>query len=107
MKVTTYIINEGTDDQIIFLVNAKDGTVVKNAPNDWKTERGAIRWSLNNGFEFVPEREADAAESEQKSGEMAETIRELQDRITGLEEKLRKQENAWAALRKILFEEEK
>ena len=102
MKVTTYIINEGADDQIIFLVNAKDGTVVKTAPNDWKTKRGAIRWSLNNGFEFVPEMEQEK-EPEETSKVNMEELAVLTERISKLEEKLQSYEDAFRALRKIFM----
>jgi polyhydroxyalkanoate synthesis regulator phasin len=103
MKVTTYIINEGADDQEVILINAKEGSVLRNVPNDWKTKKAAIRWALNNGLEVVQDRE-----TEEQPDEIQDTkIAELTERIDKLEEKLRDYENAWKALRKIFQMSEK
>ena len=104
MKVTTYIINEGADDQEVILINAKEGTVMKNVPNDWKTKKAAIRWAINNGFEISQGTEEAAAEPDT---ETRERIAELTERISRLEEKLRNYEDAWKALRKIFRTEDK
>jgi hypothetical protein len=50
MKVTTYIINKGQPTQYYGLKNASDNTVLYGAPNNWKTEKGAIRWAINHGL---------------------------------------------------------
>lgn len=50
MKVTTYIINKGQPTQYYGLKNATDNTVLYDAPNNWKTEKGAIRWAINHGL---------------------------------------------------------
>lgn len=97
MKVTTYIINEGAEDQEVILINAKEGSVLRNVPNDWKTKKAAIRWALNNGLEVVQERETE----EVKSDDPETKIAELTERISKLEEKLQDYEDAWKALRKI------
>ena len=97
MKVTTYIINEGADDQEVILINAKEGSVLRNVPNDWKTKKAAIRWALNNGLEVVQERENEEAKSDDSEAKIAE----LTERISKLEEKLQDYEDAWKALRKI------
>lgn len=97
MKVTTYIINEGADDQEVILINAKEGSVLRNVPNDWKTKKAAIRWALNNGLEVVQEREAEEAKNDESEAKIAE----LTERISKLEEKLQEYEDAWKALRKI------
>lgn len=97
MKVTTYIINEGADDQEVILINAKEGSVLRNVPNDWKTKKAAIRWALNNGLEVVQERETGDQEADAPESKIAE----LTDRISKLEEKLQSYEDAWKALRKI------
>lgn len=103
MKVTTYIINEGADDQEVILINAKEGSVLRNVPNDWKTKKAAIRWALNNGLEVVQERETEEQPDENQDSKIAE----LTERIDKLEEKLRDYENAWKALRKIFQMSEK
>lgn len=53
MKVTTYCINKGTTSQYFGLKDATDNHVLYYAPNNWKTEKGAIRWAIKNGFEVV------------------------------------------------------
>ena len=97
MKVTTYIINEGADDQEVILINAKEGSVLRNVPNDWKTKKAAIRWALNNGLEVVQDRETEEQPDENQDAKIAE----LTERIDKLEGKLQDYENAWKALRKI------
>lgn len=53
MKVTTYIINKGQSTQYFGLKNAEDNQVLYGAPNNWKTEKGAIRWAEKNGLVVV------------------------------------------------------
>jgi hypothetical protein len=53
MKVTTYCINKGQPSQFYILKNAEDGDVLYAAPNNWKTEKGAIRWAIKRGMEVV------------------------------------------------------
>ena len=103
MKVTTYIINEGADDQEVILINAKEGSVLRNVPNDWKTKKAAIRWALNNGLEVVQDRETEEQPDESQDAKIAE----LTERIDKLEGKLQDYENAWKALRKIFQMSEK
>lgn len=50
MKVTTYIINRGQPTQYYGLKNAEDNQVLYYAPNNWKTEKGAIRWAEKQGL---------------------------------------------------------
>ena len=50
MKVETYSINEGTASQYYGL-KTMDGQVLFSAPNNWKTEKGAIKWAERHGFE--------------------------------------------------------
>lgn len=52
MKVKTYCINEGTTAQYYGLKNAKENTVLHYAPNNWKTEKGAINWAKKHGLEI-------------------------------------------------------
>lgn len=94
MKVTTYIINEGADDQEVILINANEGTVMKNVPNDWKTKKAAIRWAINNGYEISQTPETTENQDDGK-------IIELTERISKLEEKLQTYEDAFKALKKI------
>lgn len=103
MKVTTYIINEGADDQEVILINAKEGSVLRNVPNDWKTKKAAIRWALNNGLEVVQDRETEEQPDENQDAKIAE----LTERIDKLEGKLQDYENVWKALRKIFQMSEK
>jgi hypothetical protein len=51
MKVTTYCINKGQPSQHFGLKNADENQVLLGAPNNWKTEKGAINWAKKNGFE--------------------------------------------------------
>ena len=50
MKVETYSINERTASQYYGL-KTMDGQVLFSAPNNWKTEKGAIKWAERHGFE--------------------------------------------------------
>lgn len=52
MKVTTYCINKGQPTQYFGLKNAKDNQVLYYAPNNWKTEKGALRWAVKHGYEI-------------------------------------------------------
>ena len=52
MKVITYCINKGTASQYFRLKNAEENTVLHYTPT-WKTEKGAIRWAIKNGFEVI------------------------------------------------------
>lgn len=54
IKVTTYCINKGQPGQYFGLKNAETGDVLYYAPNNWKTEKGAMRWAVRNGYNFVP-----------------------------------------------------
>lgn len=51
MKVTTYCINKGQPTQFFGLKTVVDNRVLYYAPNNWKTEKGAIRWAIKNGYE--------------------------------------------------------
>ena len=53
MRVTTYCINKGTSSQYFGLKNADENYVLYGAPNNWKTEKGAIRWAEKNGLKVV------------------------------------------------------
>lgn len=68
MKVTTYVINKGEKSQYFGLKNAEENTVLYSAPNNWKTERGAINWAKKHGFEVV-----EKVEPETTTEETAET----------------------------------
>lgn len=50
MTVKVYCINKGTKSQYFGLKNAKENTVLYYAPNNWKTERGALNWAKRNGY---------------------------------------------------------
>ena len=53
IKVTTYVINKGQKNQYFGLKNAKSGDVLHYAPNNWKTEKGALNWAKKNGYEIA------------------------------------------------------
>ena len=53
MTVKVYCINKGTAAQYFGLKNAKENQVLYSAPNNWKTEAGAIRWAYKHGFVVV------------------------------------------------------
>ena len=46
--VSVYVINKGTPSQY-FGIKTADGEVL-HAPNNWKTEKGALRWAEKNGY---------------------------------------------------------
>lgn len=52
MKVTTYCINKGTNSQYYGLKNSEENQVLYSAPNNWKTEKGALNWAKKHGFEI-------------------------------------------------------
>ena len=53
MKVTTYIINKGQPSQYYGLKSVEDNQVLYYAPNNWKTERGALNWAKKHGLEIA------------------------------------------------------
>lgn len=53
MKVSVYVINKGCSSQFFGLKNADDNQVLYGAPNNWKTEKGAIRWAEKEGLVVV------------------------------------------------------
>ncbi len=54
MKVTTYVINKGQVTQYYGLRTVEDNKILHSAPNNWKTEVGALNWALKHGYEVVP-----------------------------------------------------
>ena len=52
LEVTTYCINEGTPSQhfILKTTETDNSQVLQYAPNNWKTEKGALKWAKKNGF---------------------------------------------------------
>lgn len=55
MKVTTYSISQNTTSQYFGLKNAEENTVLHFAPNNWKTEKGALNWAKKHGYEIASE----------------------------------------------------
>lgn len=56
MKVTTYCINKGTNTEhyILMCIDSDGETWVMNyAPNNWKTEKGALRYAEKRGYEIA------------------------------------------------------
>lgn len=52
MKVTAYVINEGTAAQYYRLKNVEENMVLHYTPT-WKTLNGAKRWAVKQGFEYI------------------------------------------------------
>ena len=52
LEVTTYCINKGTPSQhfILKTTETDNSQVLRYAPNNWKTEKGALKWAEKNGF---------------------------------------------------------
>ena len=52
LVVRTYCINPGTASQYFGLMmeEGKDRWVMRYAPNNWKTEKGAINWARKRGY---------------------------------------------------------
>jgi hypothetical protein len=55
MKVKVYCINKYTDRPVFGLKLAEEGNevILPDAPNKWKTEKGAINWARKNGLEVI------------------------------------------------------
>ena len=53
MKVITYCINKETSSQYYGLKNAEENQVLYSAPNNWKTEKGALNWAKKHGYEIA------------------------------------------------------
>lgn len=53
MKVKAYCVNKNTPSQFYLLIDTKENRVLSYAPNNWKTESGALRWAKNHGY-IVP-----------------------------------------------------
>ena len=53
LKVKPYVINKGQSGEYYGLKNAEDNQVLHSAPNNWKSERGAINWAKKKGYEVV------------------------------------------------------
>lgn len=67
IKVKPYCINKGTSSQYFGLKDEKENRVLESAPNNWKTEKGALHWALNNGFKVDKKRLEDAEKRASKS----------------------------------------
>ena len=52
LKVKTYCINKGQSSQYFGLKTVQENQVLHHAPNNWKTERGALNWAKKNGYEI-------------------------------------------------------
>lgn len=71
IEVTTYVINEGTSSQYYGLKTIEDNQVLTFAPNNWKTEKGALNWAKKHGCTVAapmpePAQEETAVEAEPK-----------------------------------------
>lgn len=53
MKVKVYCTNKGQAGQYFGLKNADENTVLYFAPNNWKTEKGAMNWAKKNGLQVI------------------------------------------------------
>ena len=53
MKVKTYCINKGQPTQYYGLKDAETNQVLYGAPNNWKTEKGALNWAKKQGLEIA------------------------------------------------------
>ena len=53
MTVKPYCINKGTASQYYGLKDANENRVLLGAPNNWKTEKGAINWAKKHGFKVA------------------------------------------------------
>ena len=53
LKVKPYVINKGQSGEYYGLKNAEDNQVLHSAPNNWKSEKGAINWAKKKGYEVV------------------------------------------------------
>lgn len=53
MKVKVYCVNEGTAAKYFGLMTAEENQVLYSAPNNWKTEAGAIRWAYRHGMVVI------------------------------------------------------
>ena len=100
MKVTTYIINEGADDQEVILINAK----IPSA----SMEKTIMTGDRIFGFRMAYGINLDAESSLMYLAVISSAFFfKIEKRIDKLEEKLQDYENAWKALRKIFQMSEK
>lgn len=56
LKVEPYCINKGTSSQYFGLMATDsdgDKWVLRYAPNNWKTERGAVNWGRKHGYDVT------------------------------------------------------
>lgn len=53
MKVAVYVINKGTESQYYGLKNNEENKALYCAPNNWKTEKGALSWAKKHGYEIA------------------------------------------------------
>lgn len=52
LKVTTFCINKGQPTQYFGLKTVEHDWVLFSAPNNWKTEKGALNWAKKHGYEI-------------------------------------------------------
>lgn len=68
LKVKPYVINKGQSGEYYGLKNAEDNQVLHSAPNNWKSERGAINWAKKKGYDVV---DSACGKKSVKSGKVA------------------------------------
>ena len=67
LKVKTDCFNKGCPSQFFVLVTEEDKghlEVLHSAPNNWKTERGALNWAKKHGYEVSGGRAVKTATAE-------------------------------------------
>lgn len=71
MKVSTYCINKGQPSQYFGLKNAEENQVLHAAPNNWKTEKGALNWAKKHGYDTKGENMVNKKTTKPKSAKPA------------------------------------
>ena len=78
LKVKVYCINAGTSSQYFGLKTVPENQVLHYAPNNWKTERGALNWAKKNGYEVVGGRSVTKATAEKLSKPTVKPMKKTQ-----------------------------
>ena len=82
-KVIPYCVNKGTSSEYygLMAVEKDNKWVLRAAPNNWKTERGAVNWGRKHGYNVtVGEKKLKA--TNKTSRKQKKEIKKMLDKIT-------------------------
>lgn len=90
MRVKTYCINKGQPSQYYGICTAKENKTLRTAPNNWKTEQGALRWALKHGYEVKGENNMNQEKEATENMEKMKDAREIAAMLEALPQDVRK-----------------